>query len=298
MSAPSYSKNLTDKEIVLMDFVHGSHESIQPNIEKLFFPLYPTKIYRLFEKEHELKKEKVESKKYRGDVLVAEDNKTNQMLITILLDEYGVIYTLAEDGVQAYEKFQEKSFDLVLMDNNMPNMSGIEATEKILAYEEENSKSHTAIIALTANASNADRERFLASGMDDFLSKPIDVKELERIFDKYLDPKEKLFLKIDYEVLSERLGLPVKMIDKLVESFMIETSKTIERLQEAIEVGQMNDIELYAHAIRGSADNLSLDEMACEAKMVEDTAKEHNSHYDYQASLNTINSLFSSLKKG
>lgn len=185
-----YGEKLQDKSIILMDFVHSSHESIKPNVEKLFFPLYPTKIYKIFEKESDFEKEEIENIKYHGNILVAEDNKTNQMLISILLDEYGISYKIAEDGIKAFSAFKEEDFDLVLMDNNMPNMSGLEATKIILSYEQEHSKVATPIVALTANASNEDRERFLVSGMDDFLSKPIDVKELERVFDKYLTSVE------------------------------------------------------------------------------------------------------------
>lgn len=127
-----------------------------------------------------------QSNTYHGHVLVAEDNKTNQLLIKILLDDYDLQYTLVNDGVEAVDTFKTSGFDLVLMDENMPNMTGVQAVEKIRAYEVENQKVFTPIIALTANVMEEDRERFLNAGMNDFLAKPIDTSELERILRKFL----------------------------------------------------------------------------------------------------------------
>ena len=127
-----------------------------------------------------------ETKSFHGHILIAEDNKTNQLLITILLDDYDLQYTLVNDGVEAVDAFKTSDFDLVLMDENMPNMTGVQAVEKIRSYEVENQKVFTPIIALTANVLEEDRERFLNSGMNDFLAKPIDISELERILRKFL----------------------------------------------------------------------------------------------------------------
>lgn len=123
---------------------------------------------------------------YQGHILVAEDNKTNQLLIKVLLDDYGIQYTIANDGVEAVEAFKTSHFDLVLMDENMPNMTGVQAVEEIREYEHDKDKQSTPIVALTANVMREDRERFRNAGMDDFLAKPIDTKELERILSRYL----------------------------------------------------------------------------------------------------------------
>lgn len=121
-----------------------------------------------------------------GNILVAEDNKTNQMLIGILLDDYGLTYTLAEDGLEAVDAFKKSKFDIVLMDENMPNMTGSEAFEKIREYEVKNALAHTPVVALTANVLQHDIEKFINIGMDDFLAKPIDTQELERVLCKFL----------------------------------------------------------------------------------------------------------------
>ncbi len=114
------------------------------------------------------------NKQLNGTVLLVEDNKTNQMLMNIILGDIGITVDLAEDGVEAVKKFENNSYDLVLMDENMPKMNGIEATKLILNYEKEKGLEHTPIIALTANALVTDREKFLNAGMDEFVSKPID----------------------------------------------------------------------------------------------------------------------------
>jgi PAS domain S-box-containing protein len=126
------------------------------------------------------------NKAYKGHILVAEDNVTNQLLIKLILDDYGIQYTIANDGIEAVDAFKDTTFDLVLMDENMPNMTGVQAVEKIREYEFDNEKQPTPIIALTANVLKEDRERFRKAGMNDFLAKPIDTDKLENILSRFL----------------------------------------------------------------------------------------------------------------
>ena len=109
-------------------------------------------------------------------ILVAEDNKTNQMLIELLLEDMDIEVTVANDGLEAEELFEPKKFDLILMDINMPNKNGSEAMQSI----KERDKT-IPIIALTANSINGDREKYIAEGFDDYISKPIDVNTLEAV---------------------------------------------------------------------------------------------------------------------
>lgn len=119
--------------------------------------------------------------KIDAHVLVVEDVRANQMFITMILDRYGMSYDLANDGVEAVEMFRKHSYDLILMDENMPRMTGIEATGEIRKIEkEENRESSVPIIALTANAVAGDRERLIASGMNEYISKPVNPDVLVR----------------------------------------------------------------------------------------------------------------------
>lgn len=116
-------------------------------------------------------------------VLLAEDNKANQLLMKLLLNELGLDVTVCNDGLEAIEACKEDDFALILMDENMPNLNGIEATAQI---RELKCAEHTPIIAVTANALKGDRQRFLDAGMDDYIAKPIDAVILEKKLRKYL----------------------------------------------------------------------------------------------------------------
>ncbi len=118
-----------------------------------------------------------EHEKLDAHILIAEDNKTNQMLIGILVDELGLTYKIANDGDEAVDMFAKEKFDLVLMDENMPNLNGIEAMKKIHSLYGDS----IPIVALTANAMSGDKEKFLKAGMSGYIPKPIDNEELYRV---------------------------------------------------------------------------------------------------------------------
>jgi len=124
-----------------------------------------------------------QEKELKGCVLIVEDNKTNQMLLGMLLDDFNLQYDISNDGIEAVEAVKNKSYDLILMDENMPNMNGIVATQII---RETQSSETLPIIAVTANALNGDRERFLKNGMNEYISKPIDVDILQDVLCRFL----------------------------------------------------------------------------------------------------------------
>ena len=126
--------------------------------------------------------------KFNANILVAEDNESNQILLTILLEDMGIDVTLANNGAEACQLYEEsilsqKKYNLILMDNNMPLMGGIEATKKIKSLQNYYT---TPIVALTANALKGDREYFLANKMDDYLKKPFEIDELLCVLKKFL----------------------------------------------------------------------------------------------------------------
>ena len=122
----------------------------------------------------------------KGKVLLVEDNATNQMLMNIILGDLELDVDLAENGSEAVELFKKSKYDIILMDENMPRMSGIEATKEILDLEKESGATHTPIVALTANALATDRAKFLGAGMDEFVSKPIEHEVFVRVLHTYL----------------------------------------------------------------------------------------------------------------
>jgi CheY-like chemotaxis protein len=110
-------------------------------------------------------------------VLLAEDNLINQKLGLRLLEKQGHSVVVVADGAQALEALQRETFDLVLMDVQMPHLDGLEATAAIRAQEQGTGR-HLPIVAMTAHAMKGDRERCLDAGMDDYIAKPIQPAEL------------------------------------------------------------------------------------------------------------------------
>lgn len=124
--------------------------------------------------------------KSNAKILLVEDNAANQMFMKIILQKFGLKIDVANDGLLGVQKFKESSYDLIFMDENMPYKNGIEATKNILEYEKQNNKEHTPIVALTANALQGDKEKFIAAGMDEYLSKPLNKEALVIVLNKFL----------------------------------------------------------------------------------------------------------------
>ena len=184
-----------DTKIILM--TEGDKKrSIEPYEDKLdrvlYKPINLSKTIKSLEVAKEdtktLKQVESDSKNIRFkslNILVAEDNVINQKLIERVLENLGLDVTLASDGQEALDLRQMNSYDLIFMDIQMPVMGGIDATKAILEYEEKQHKHHIPIIALTANALTGDREKYINAGMDDYLSKPLELEKLSLLLQEY-----------------------------------------------------------------------------------------------------------------
>lgn len=126
------------------------------------------------------------SDQIHGHILIVEDNLTNQLLMKSLIGKLGLSFDIANDGVEAVECFNEKTYDAILMDENMPRLSGTGATLQIRQIEAQKFLPRTPIIAVTANASETDRKRFLEADMDDFIAKPINIPKLIQSLQRFL----------------------------------------------------------------------------------------------------------------
>lgn len=122
-------------------------------------------------------------------ILIVEDYFINQEMLQDMLETLGHEVDTAEDGEEAVEKYKKNTYDLILMDIQMPKKDGYQAAKEIRSLEK--GQKPTFILALTANALSSDREKCLAAGMDDYISKPVDKKQLERklneIFNKQVE---------------------------------------------------------------------------------------------------------------
>ena len=175
-------------------------ESLELDLFKVLYePLNGTKLQTVLEsfdadefvaKKQQKKRKKVSAdSKFDAKVLVAEDNVINQKLIRRTLEELGLKVTIANNGLEAFEKRKNGDFDLIFMDIQMPVLDGMEATMEILDFEEDENQPHIPIIALTANALKGDRERFMDVGMDEYTTKPLVRTEILNLLSQFIGHK-------------------------------------------------------------------------------------------------------------
>jgi two-component system, sensor histidine kinase and response regulator len=122
-------------------------------------------------------------------ILLAEDNMVNQRLAFRLLEKQGHVIVLANNGQEALDHLLKDSFDLILMDVQMPDVDGLEATREIRKREVSTGK-HIPIVAMTAHAMEGDRERCIEAGMDDYISKPIKASMLFEVIERLCDTQK------------------------------------------------------------------------------------------------------------
>jgi CheY-like chemotaxis protein len=118
-------------------------------------------------------------------VLICEDNEVNRKVAMTLLKRASLAADLAKNGQEGFNKFSQSQYDLILMDCMMPIMDGLEATKKIREFEKENNLKNSVIVAVTANASNENKDKCLEIGMNDFISKPLRKEAIEKVLEKW-----------------------------------------------------------------------------------------------------------------
>ncbi|OHD84889.1 MAG: hypothetical protein A2Y52_02525 [Sulfuricurvum sp. RIFCSPLOWO2_02_43_6] len=208
------------------------------------------------------------------------------------MERYGLTNTIASNGAEALQMYTLEEFDMVLMDEQMPLMNGNEATANILAFEEESGRQHTPIVALTANVIKGSRERAIQNGYDAFLGKPIVLKEIEQLFERYLpavvlisgeaskeiDSKWK---NIDMGHLKSALMLEEEQIEYLLDIYRQKMEHSFPELFHAIEKKRYVDIAFIAHAMKGSSANFRFDELSRLSNVIEESASDKDGEFDY-----------------
>jgi signal transduction histidine kinase/CheY-like chemotaxis protein/HPt (histidine-containing phosphotransfer) domain-containing protein len=190
-------------------------------------------------------------------ILLAEDNVVNQRVAVGLLQKRGHFVTLAQNGREAVEAVQRETFDLVLMDVQMPEMGGIEATIAIREHEAATG-GHVRIVAMTAHAMNGDRDRCIAAGMDGYLSKPIQQAVLFQVVEQGSDGDLPTApAAIDAAGLLARVGGDHDLMREVVRLFLEDCPARLAEIRAAITDGDMDALRNAAHALKGAAGTLS-----------------------------------------
>ena len=237
-----------------------------------------------------------EAQKESLRILLCEDNAVNQRLAIRLLEKSGHRVTLASTGRQglaAWESAGRSGFDVVLMDIQMPEMDGMEATAAI-REREKNSGGHLPIIAMTAHAMRGDREKCLAGGMDGYISKPIQPSELYAEIErchadrggtvpmsnhdeaKHDQPQ---FEQIDRKSLLERVEGDQALLAEMIHLFQEDAPRLLASMRTALQAGDLGAMERSAHSLKGAASNLSALRAAAGALRVEDAAGNRHAEF-------------------
>jgi two-component system sensor histidine kinase/response regulator len=208
-------------------------------------------------------------------VLLAEDNIVNQRVAVGLLTRRGHHVTVTSNGLEALAALERESFDIVLMDVQMPELGGLEATAEIRARERRTG-GRAYIVAMTAHAMSGDRERFLAAGMDGYLSKPIDpdmlfaVVEQDRTGLSAAPAPEP----VDRIAFLERLGGDEELMVDVIRLFLVDCPQRLADIKAAVDQRDAERLRTAAPALKGAAANLSAGGLFQAAGILERLGKE------------------------
>ncbi len=223
--------------------------------------------------------------KERIPILLAEDNPVNQKVAVRILEKLGYHADVASNGAEALEALGRKEYSLILMDVQMPEMDGYEATAAI--RDREGASRHTPIIALTANAMQGDKESALRAGMDDYLSKPVKAEDLGEMIRRWVRPAgepdapegDQIIASSDTPVLDRSVidglrelsgpGEP-DLLAEIVEMFTEDAPPRLGALREALGSGDAQRVETVSHALKGSSSNMGAARMAEVCARLED----------------------------
>jgi len=193
-------------------------------------------------------------------ILVAEDNPVNQRVAVRLLEKGGHSVMLANHGLEALAVLEKAEFDLVLMDVQMPEMDGFEAT-RVIREREVGTGKHLPIVAMTAHAMKGDRERCLTAGMDDYLAKPVQRTELERVlawasgkpFSQTEQVEDLTQAVFDHAGAIERLGGDEALFAEVAGLFLTDSKQQLDDIRRAVTARDAAALRRAAHSLKGAA---------------------------------------------
>ena len=241
----------------------------------------------------------------RGHVLLVEDNPVNLQVARKLLDRLGTTCETATDGKQALDRMRKGGIDAVLMDCQMPELDGYEATRRFRNEEKVLGSVRLPIIAITANVMAGDREKCVSAGMDDYLGKPISAAALGGVLDKWLpggrnvkprnenpaisaptsqgEPQE---LDLDSDTLRELFDVMEEEFTDILATFLESAPRLIQQISEAAERSDIEAMVVPAHSLKSSAANVGAQRLSKDAKALELAARQNDKQQCLAASTN------------
>lgn len=207
-------------------------------------------------------------------ILLAEDNSTNQEVALAILHKLGLAADAVANGYEVIHSLRTAHYDLVLMDVQMPEMDGLEATRQIRDPRSAVTNSGIPVIAMTARALEGDRDRCLAAGMNDYVSKPVEPKALETVLRKWL-PERTDEGSRDSLVIWDRAGMldrflgDEELVATIMTEFLKDMPRQIEVLQDLLESGDVTGATRQAHVIKGMAANMGGEALQAAAREME-----------------------------
>jgi len=216
----------------------------------------------------------------RLDLLLAEDNIINQRLAASLLERRGHTVTIAANGREAVDAVKARRFDVVLMDVQMPEMGGFEATGAIRALGGD--RSRVPIVAMTAHAMKGDRERCLAAGMNEYLTKPLDPRQLCLVVEGIADGRGAAAEErgdgrpaapdVSMQVLA-RVGGDRQLLAEISRLFVDDAPRHLERIRSALDARDGDALRRAAHGLKGAAANFDADGVVDAARTLEEIGR-------------------------
>jgi PAS domain S-box-containing protein len=204
-------------------------------------------------------------------VLIAEDNIVNQKVMLQQLAKLGYEADVAANGLEAVEGVKREPYDLVLMDCQMPEMDGFQATAEIRKMEGESR--HTPILAITANALQGDKEKCLAAGMDGYIAKPVRLETLSEALSAWDTPLDAATLKYLREL--EDADNP-DFLGKLIGTYLRDLPVRLEEIRAALAAGDATALRVAAHTLKGSSANMGAKRLQKVSLLMENVGKSGN----------------------
>ena len=286
---------------------------LKPVRQSQLFDAIANALYSLVHAEPENAKTETSVPGYQGKtLLVVEDNKVNQKVITGILAKFQLVPDLADNGQLALDKLVQSPYDLVLMDCQMPVLDGYQAVRELRRREMERGSHRQAVVALTAHAGIGEREKCLAAGMDDYLTKPVTWASSPEILARWLGTPvseteqrpvlEQGMADAVWDKVATLKGLDgdEDLFRDLIASFLEEIPGQLSALQVAQEQGDLPALANAAHAIKGAASYFYAADVRDYAVRLEQTARSKQSA-DYrqmaQVLVNAVTRLMETLRQ-